>query len=369
VGAAEIDPERLVEAGLYDPAAPDAADRLDLLRYAIDAGATLGDIADADREGNLSSLVSDLHLRRGDLSAVELAVLRGAPVSAVVDTYQLLGIKLTDVDEPLFDEDEVRLFELLELGALTIPGEIGDEILRAIASGLAIIAESAVSAFVGSVEDELDEEGSQFHRAQVTTATADLANEIGSLLGPLFRHHLLDAVVRQRAAMAGSTDRLGSRLAVGFVDLVGFTTLTASMQARDLLEFVREFHRRTVDVVTKSGGRVVKHIGDEIMFSAIDPLRGCEIALSLVDAFSDDRSQPRGGLAFGHVVARHGDYYGPIVNLAARLADIAVPGEVLADAALVDAVDNDALAFQPAGQRMLKGFAEPVAVVSVARPA
>jgi adenylate cyclase len=70
------------------------------------------------------------------------------------------------------------------------------------------------------------------------------------------------------------------------------------------------------------------------------------------------------------VVARGGDYYGSVVNLASRVADTAVPGEVLVDAAARTAAENvtDQLAFAGAGRRMLKGFDEPVPLWSVTRP-
>ncbi len=365
-----MDIEALIAAGLYDPADPEADDRLEFLRYAMGEGASLEDLVGAQRDRNLSSIVADLRIRRGAISARELAARVGLSLQELHEDYRLLGVVIDDDDAPIFDEREVRLIQVLARDRTPFPDGVGDEILRAVGAGLSIIAESAVAAFVGSVEDTLDQAGGMLNRAQVTAATSDIGLELGSMLGLLFRHHLWAAVSRQRAAMVGSVDRLDTRLTVGFVDLVGFTSLTAAMGAADLLAFVREFHSRTVDVVTGQGGRVVKHIGDEIMFSALDPVAGCQIALALVDAFGEDGSQPRGGLAHGRVVARHGDYYGPIVNLAARLTDIAVPGEILAEASVADepVVVGAALVFEPAGRRMLKGFTDPVEVVSVHRP-
>ena len=90
------------------------------------------------------------------------------------------------------------------------------------------------------------------------------------------------------------------------------------------------------------------------------------IVADLAAAFTDDGTQPRGGLVFGEVLFRHGDYYGPIVNLAARLVDAAIPGEALVDRSVVEAMKDDDQVFEPAGRRMLKGFDEPVAVWSLA---
>ena len=76
---------------------------------------------------------------------------------------------------------------------------------------------------------------------------------------------------------------------------------------------------------------------------------------------------PRAGLAWGPMLDRGGDYYGPVVNLAARLAELAVPREVLAATELVGAMTSAGFAHEPAGRRQLRGFDEPVGLVSIRR--
>ena len=160
---------------------------------------------------------------------------------------------------------------------------------------------------------------------------ARTALELGAGLGAVFAHLMRDGVDRQRRAQAHVSDRALFRVAVGFVDLVGFTPLSHRMGTRELSTFIGQFENRAFRLAAEHGGRIIKHIGDEVMFVAIDPVAGCELALALMAEFVDDGIQPRGGLAFGDVVARQGDYYGEVVNLASRLADLAIPGEVLAD--------------------------------------
>jgi class 3 adenylate cyclase len=94
----------------------------------------------------------------------------------------------------------------------------------------------------------------------------------------------------------------------------------------------------------------------------------CDIALTLVEQFSGDSSPvtPRGALAAGEMLVRGGDYYGPVVNLAARAADLAVPYEILASEDVV-AGAGAGFRFEPAGRRLLKGFAAPVALASITR--
>jgi adenylate cyclase len=115
-------------------------------------------------------------------------------------------------------------------------------------------------------------------------------------------------------------------------------------------------------------GRVIKFIGDEVMFVTPSASAACDIALGLVERFVGNASvTPSGGVAAGDMLVRSGDYYGPVVNLAARMAETAVPRELLVS----DAVRAEAAAggfrFEPAGRRILKGFEEPVRLFAVER--
>ena len=141
-----------------------------------------------------------------------------------------------------------------------------------------------------------------------------------------------DAILRQRAAQTGVADRSLHRLAVGFVDLVGFTPLSLRTSPARLLGLISQFEAKAFEVASRHNGRIVKHIGDEVMFVALDAGAGCAIARDITAAYSEG-IEPRGGVAFGDVITRHGDYYGTVVNLASRLAELAVPGEVLVDGA------------------------------------
>lgn len=128
-----------------------------------------------------------------------------------------------------------------------------------------------------------------------------------------------------------------------------------------------EFDELTSDVVIGGGGRVVKLIGDEVMYVVADPQAACEIALELAARFSEHPRLPpvRGGLAFGAVLSRDGDYFGPVVNLASRTIKLAAPGTVLAAGTLSDGVDT--FRFTSIGAPELKGFDEPIELFEVHR--
>jgi adenylate cyclase len=245
--------------------------------------------------------------------------------------------------------------------------EANDELFRILGSSLARVAEAAVSLYVQTIEPKLgptmaspapDLEWVE-HLAQTTTK----ALMMGDGMGAIFAHHLRDAIDRQRLAQAEVADPTLFRLAVGFVDLVGFTPLSQHAEPSQLLSLIGAFEARAFEVASNHHGRIVKHIGDEVMFVALDARAGCAIAQELT-ADHGEGIEPRGGVVFGDVISRHGDYYGPVVNLASRLAELSIPGEVLVDAPTAGA-GGDGFEFRPAGLRLLKGFDAPVEVFSL----
>jgi adenylate cyclase len=327
-------------------------------------GATQEQIDEARRECHLAGLAADLVLTEGaNLSAAEVATQAGFDVDRVVAVWRLLGVAVPDPDRPMFSERDARFTaQAVALG----PFGPRDELLRVLGNSLARVAEAAVSLYVQTVEPQLDvPEVDKVVWAKDLASTTSVALQLGDSMGPIFAHHLRDAISRQRAAQAAVAERSLSRLAVGFVDLVGFTPISSHAAPSELLELIGRFEVLAFDVAAAHDGRVVKHIGDEIMFVALDVAAGFAIAESLTQAFDAEGIEPRAGLAFGDVISRYGDYYGPVVNLASRLADLAVPKEVLVDAATAAAANNTSVVLQPAGRRLLKGFDGPVEVYSL----
>jgi class 3 adenylate cyclase len=330
-------------------------------------GATPEQIAAAVRERNPDGLASDLVLSRGaTFSAGDVARLTELDVQMVLAVYRDLGVSVPDPDAPQFTDDDVALISKLswaaENGFSTGPG-----LLRVVAGAIERIAEAAVAVYVQGPEEEMRRRhASALEHTQKNAAATELVMKLGVGLAPLFRHHMRQAIGRQRVTQSGVSRRELARLAIGFVDLVGSTTLQGDLDPAELGAQVSRFETRAFDVVAAGGGRLVKFIGDEIMVAALDPVVGSHIMLDLIDALTDDGTQPRGGLVFGEVLFRHGDYYGPVVNLAARLVDMAIPGEVLVDASVAEEAKDEELAFEPAGRRQVKGFAAPVTVWSLA---
>ena len=166
---------------------------------------------------------------------------------------------------------------------------------------------------------------------------AELVNPlIERELSYLLRRHLYAGAVRRMAGV----DQEQPELTVGFADVVSFTRLSGRLPESDLNELIESFEATTADLITEGGGRVVKLIGDAVLFAFDDPRPAAEVALTLVEAFGGDQPELRVGLACGPVLSRLGDLFGPPVNLASRLVSYARPGTVLADARLVEALGD-----------------------------
>ncbi|MEL7210875.1 MAG: adenylate/guanylate cyclase domain-containing protein [Actinomycetota bacterium] len=217
------------------------------------------------------------------------------------------------------------------------------------------MADAAVQGFTQTIETRLlADDGSLMDWLETTGEASEMGLRLSASLGPLFNHYLQQAVTHQRATQRGASSRAVAVVAVGFVDLVGFTPLSSTLAPEELARLVGEFESRAFDLANEVGVRIVKHIGDEIMFTAPDPTAACRAAVELRDNIGPASTRPRGGVAYGEAITRHGDYYGPVVNLASRLTDEAIPGEILVPRDLRDAVTD--LDFEPAGRRVLKGF-------------
>ena len=181
-----------------------------------------------------------------------------------------------------------------------------------------------------------------------------------TLLGPVLAQHLRDAIDAPAHYPRGVSDRIVGRMAVGFVDLVGSTQAANQMTSRALLEKVSLFE------ITRLRPGERARWPDREARRRRGHVRGVERRCRMSARPGDDRAssrpagiQPRAGLAFGEVITFHGDYYGPVVNLASRLTDQSVPGEVLVDSALQCRIGRNDICFEPAGRRQLKGFDEP----------
>lgn len=298
----------------------------------LDRGVPAEDIDAATAEGRLHLLVVDTMLmpQEASYTPVEVAELSGMPLELVERFWRALGFP----NPPR----EVAAFGPIDIDALsTVQGllafrmtdtDASLQLARVIGSSMARVADAEITA-----SPVLRGKGDSAEMAELFALTADATLPgMARLLDYAWRRHL-QAAARRAMAVTGVLDSgaAHTQLAVGFVDLVGFTVLSQQLSEKELAQMVGRFEALAYDTVTMLDGRVVKMIGDEAMYVAPDVGKAAEIALSLSEAYSDDEvlSEVRVGLAYGGVLVRDGDYYGPVVNLASRIVNISAPGTVL----------------------------------------
>jgi adenylate cyclase len=150
-----------------------------------------------------------------------------------------------------------------------------------------------------------------------------------------------------------------STMAVGFADLRNFTSLTRTWSESELREVLEDFESTANDIVGDHTGRIVKTIGDEVLFVADRPGDAALIALDLLDAIDSKPDLPplRIGLAAGPVVLRFGDVYGTTVNIASRLTSLARPGSVLVDRVMAEQLgDDERFVLRPKRAESVRGY-------------
>ncbi|MBV9255457.1 MAG: adenylate/guanylate cyclase domain-containing protein, partial [Actinobacteria bacterium] len=279
----------------------------------------------------------------------------GFPDPLAVRTY--LGLK------------DVEVLRLVAHDALQFLGpDSMMQFARVLGSAMVLLAETIVDGF--RVEYEVPQRDAGTRYLDIVRSYSELAAD---LLPPFVE--AMDSILRRQIVAAArnmwavdeSRTTVTRQVTVGFVDLVGYTASTRALSPSALSDAVARFENQVSEVVSSAGGRVVKLIGDEAMF-VIDDRTGCDLALRLADQTAADggAGAVRIGLASGPAVTMGGDYYGDVVNLAARLVKAAEPGCVVVSASVRAAVESGFL-FTPLQPLQLKGFDEPVAAFVLTR--
>jgi len=250
------------------------------------------------------------------------------------------------------------------LFALVTSGQIDNDtavrLTRAVGQTMARLADWQVATLTEFVE-ELEEAG--LGTGSRLRTGLDLIKAVQAPVEDLmmyaWRRHLAAAVSRVEALGAADSDLHTVTLTVGFADVVRFTQLTNGLGEEDLAELVEEFESACADLVTGGGGRVIKTLGDSVLFVVNGPQQGVDIASDIVEQIGGDPMQPdvHVGIATGQVLMRLGDVFGPPVNLASRLTGVARRNRVICDDATAEAVRGRAgYALRPLTERAVRGF-------------
>jgi adenylate cyclase len=351
-----VDFDALQAAGIAN-----ARERAALIEYLDSLGFTTEDMVEAERRGRLFGLPGDVLQRSGRpiYTLREAADRLGVSVEELTHAWHALGLSVSDGDQPVFSEVDID-----GLAAwVALRAAVGDEatltLLRVLGASMARLSEAGSTAIrLGLPDIQMEYSEDELTTARAYRAVGEFIPRLAVLMDAVFRHHTISArtyfegVVRDNSASV--------ICGIGFADLTGFTSLTQRLTPTELSALLVEFAAAVNDVVLADGGRVVKFIGDEVMWVSSTPEQLAKVALDLVEhpGAQEANLQVRAGLGYGSVLAIGGDYFGTAVNLAARLVTAAAPGQILAAHDVRDELpDWPAI---PQDPLVLKGFDDPI---------
>lgn len=276
----------------------------------------------------------------------------GVSADVAHDVWAAMGFADVPYGEPAFTHADVDALvtagSLLDLGLVDV-----DTLLvmaRAMGQEMARLAEGQVNVFRAmSGGMTLDEA-----LATMVTAAPDVLPKLDELVLFVWRRQFAAAVQRSLAAVRQDGMQV---MTVGFLDLVGFTRSSREWDAAKLERTLERFERDTALRVTAVGGRVVKTLGDGVLYTTDTSAGAVQVALDTVAAHADDPDVPavRGGVACGPVLLRLGDVFGEPVNIASRLSDEARPGSVLVDEQVSQGLP-EGLEVRPLHRRSVRGY-------------
>lgn len=301
-------------------------------------------------------------------NAPEVAQATGVTIDEARRLWRALGFPEHGLETAFTDADTEALETLLRLvRSGLIDFDMAVNLTRAVGQTMARLADWEVATLLHRVEELAeDDESGGGRTSSALSLIEDLKEPFEDLLVYVWRRHLAAAVARVEALRANEEDLNTVQVTVGFADIVSFTALSNRLSEERIGDLVELFESRCADVVAAQRGRVIKSIGDSVLFVNDDPVRAYDTAEGIINVIGRDSRMPdvRVGLASGSVVMRLGDVFGPPVNLASRLTAVARRNRIIIDSATAGLLPETEFETRPLPARPVRGFGivEPVSV-------
>lgn len=266
-----------------------------------------------------------------------MAAAANIDLGAAIELWRSLGFPAVGEGRPAFTRADIEAVELTQrlIDLAVMDADTVHSFTRAIGHTYSRMAEWQTRLLVSALAESGSGDDVPLE------LIAELMPLVEKVQQYVWRRHLVGAA--GRLLLRDSADADSTPTAVGFVDIVGYTTRSRRMTSRELATMVDSFEQATTRLITDHGGQVVKTIGDEVLFTVDEPVHTGLLALELTELHERDEAFPevRVGVAHGSVLSRFGDVFGQTVNLASRLTSIARPGAAVIDRALAELLASD----------------------------
>jgi adenylate cyclase len=370
----------LIDAGLLVGAADGAFSQGDVRRARLysgleRAGLPLDALVEALERGDLSfdfldHPVYDRFSRLSPRSFRDVSAQEGIPLELLLVLREAVGLAQAEADDHL-REDELQCVPIIKLQlSKGFDPAVVERSLRVYGDTLRRLTENEADWWRTQIL--LPSLASGMNAAEMLRVQSELGGEFNALVEQALmaiyhanqEHSWNETLIEQvedALDRAGLRSKIATSPAICFLDLTGYTRLTeerGDQAAADLAARLTPVVQRTAEL---HGGKVVKWLGDGVMFHFRNSHEGVVAALDMREAVSAAGLPPAHiGLHTGPVVFQGGDYFGRTVNLAARIAEQAVPGQVLVSQEIVDRTGPGEVAFEPIGSFLLRGVSQPV---------
>ena len=301
-------------------------------------------------------------------NALEVAAETGVTIEQTRRLWRALGFP-EFTGEKAYTAADIKavstLMGFVDSGAVDFDTAVN--LTRGVGQTMARLADWEVSTLVSRVEEmEAGEEATGSRIGSALRLIDEVNPPFERLLVYAWRRHLAAAVGRIEAMGAKDEDLHTIDVSVGFADLVSFTALSNTLDRDEIGDLVEVFESRCQDVVARYGGRIIKSLGDSVLFVTNTAEEAVGVAEGIINVIGRDPKMPdvRLGLASGPVVQRLGDIFGPPVNMAARLTQVARRNRLIVDQNTADLLPDEEWEDRRLPARPVRGFGlvEPVAV-------
>ncbi len=310
------------------------------------------DESDFDPSRVISAMSVFLLGDQPSLTRKDVAAQSGVQLDVARERWRTLGFPEVADDEVAFTQADVEALRLtqalIDAGVLTEGTE--QAFIRTTGHTFARLAEWQAQAILGPLLASDDDQIPLEMIGEIVPSAERVQSYV-------WRRHLLSAANRLILRETASSE--GSKMCAGFADIVGYTSRSRQMSTAELATLIERFEEVTTRLITDHGGQVIKTIGDEVLFVVDSPYECALLALELLEQHVADDEFPevRVGMAYGHVLNRLGDVFGPVVNVASRLTSVARPGRAVMDKAMSEALrDEDDLRVRPMRRTAVKGY-------------
>jgi adenylate cyclase len=328
-----------------------------------------GELPDPGAEGAPGEQLDHAILRSTpQFNALEVAAETGVTIEQTRRLWRALGFPEFSGEKAYTAADVEAVGTVMgfvDSGAVDF--DMAVNLTRGVGQTMARLADWEVSTLVSRVEEmEAGEEATGSRIGSARRLIDEVNPPFEQLLVYAWRRHLAAAVGRVEAMGAKDEDLHTIDVTVGFADLVSFTALSNTLDRDEIGDLVEVFESRCQDVVARYGGRIIKSLGDSVLFVTATAEEAVGVAEGIINVIGRDAKMPdvRLGLASGPVVQRLGDIFGPPVNMAARLTQVARRNRLIVDQNTADLLPPEEWEDRKLPARPVRGFGlvEPVAV-------